>query len=158
MNVAEILKDCPKGTKLYSPLCGECTLDSINQSSIFLWNSNERRLFSCNKYGQYFPDEGECLLFPSKDNRDWSTFQRPFKDGDIVTYELRGGLVAFIYKERINTIIVKSHFALYAQNMGFLVDSEIALKEDELVFATEEMRDAFYENFKEHVDKCKELL
>lgn len=26
----------------------------------------------------------ECMIFPSKDQRDWSKFQGPFKDGDIV--------------------------------------------------------------------------
>ena len=30
INIAEILKDCPKGTKLYTPLFGEVTFDSID--------------------------------------------------------------------------------------------------------------------------------
>jgi hypothetical protein len=30
----------------------------------------------------------ECMLFPSKDQRDWSKFQRPFKDGDIISDSL----------------------------------------------------------------------
>lgn len=30
-------------------------------------------------------DNCECMIFPSKDQRDWSKFQRPFKDGDIIT-------------------------------------------------------------------------
>ena len=29
INIAELLKDCPKGMELYSPLCGECKLDMI---------------------------------------------------------------------------------------------------------------------------------
>lgn len=29
INIAEILKDCPKRTKLYSPLCGDCVLNYI---------------------------------------------------------------------------------------------------------------------------------
>jgi hypothetical protein len=29
-------------------------------------------------------DDCECVLFPSKDQRDWSRLQGPFKDGDIV--------------------------------------------------------------------------
>lgn len=29
INIAEILKDCPKGAKLYSPMCGEVELENI---------------------------------------------------------------------------------------------------------------------------------
>ena len=29
INKADILKDCPKGTKLYSPICGNCKLLKI---------------------------------------------------------------------------------------------------------------------------------
>jgi hypothetical protein len=39
-----------------------------------------------NVYGQYFVgfDDAECLLFPSKKNRDWSKFKIPFRDGDVI--------------------------------------------------------------------------
>ena len=30
LNIAEILKDAPKGTKLWSPICGDCILDKID--------------------------------------------------------------------------------------------------------------------------------
>lgn len=83
LNIAELLKDCPKGTKLYTPLLGECELKGIIQSEIFV--EQGKRVLGFNKYGNYWDvEDSECILFPSKDNRDWSTFQRPFKDGDIV--------------------------------------------------------------------------
>ena len=34
MNIAEILKDAPKGTKLYSPLFGEVELKSVSDAMI----------------------------------------------------------------------------------------------------------------------------
>lgn len=34
VNIAEILKYCPKGTKLYSPICGDCTLEDIDLGEI----------------------------------------------------------------------------------------------------------------------------
>lgn len=86
INLVEILKDAPKGTKLWSPLCGECILDDIDTSMTSVApicvevKGNEKYLdsmlfFAAN--GHYFTrfDDGECLLFPSKDNRDWSTFK-----------------------------------------------------------------------------------
>ena len=80
-NIAEILKDCPEGTKLYSPMCGECTLSEVTDYTIRVLDSN------ANYYNFYFNGyyikSGECLLFPSKENRDWDMFF-PFKDGDVL--------------------------------------------------------------------------
>lgn len=84
MNIAEILKDCPKGTKLYSPLFGECELvhvDCINTNPypIIIRVKDAEHIFS--KDGLFYKEyiNGECMLFPSKENRDWSTFKLPKK-------------------------------------------------------------------------------
>ena len=88
INIAELLKDCPKGTKLYSPLVGECTLEHIHgELKKILISTSDGTTLTFNNNGTYFKiGNSECLLFPSKNQRDWSKFQRPFKDGDIVFY------------------------------------------------------------------------
>ena len=84
-NIAEILKDMPEGTKLWTPLLGEVALDGV-------YYNNKRRPISVRgtnmltylftQYGRYYNTEGaELLLFPSKDMRDWSKF---FKKGDVL--------------------------------------------------------------------------
>lgn len=75
MNILEKLINCKKGTKLYSPLFGEVKFDSIDNSTIYISINNQ--IYSFNRYGQYFNsyNDAECLLFPSKDNRDWDKFQ-----------------------------------------------------------------------------------
>lgn len=80
MNITEILKDCPKGTKLYSPLFGECELvcsgyKSNDSYPIIIKAGDESHCFT--KNGLFYREytDGECMLFPSKDNRDWSTFK-----------------------------------------------------------------------------------
>ena len=85
-NIAEILKDCPTGTKLYSPICGECELFYINKSKGLIETKLKcGRIIVFQIDGRSFDGIGECLLFPSKDNRDWSTFNKPkFKKGDFV--------------------------------------------------------------------------
>lgn len=81
MNIAEILKYCPKGTKLYSTVYGEVELDSVNKNGmIFISIPYIKKLFSD---GQVFKT-GECVLFPSKDQRDWTKFRLPVKRGDIM--------------------------------------------------------------------------
>jgi hypothetical protein len=88
INIAEILKDCPKGTKLYSPIFGEVYLDKIRPHLAIVVEtvkgqseSNEEFLYD----GRYSMN-GECMLFPSKGETTWEGFVPPckFKDGDII--------------------------------------------------------------------------
>lgn len=86
INIAELLKDCPSGMELYSPIFGELKFNEVNainnrilvvqQNDYITEFESDGRLINCKN--------GECLLFPSKDQRDWSKFQRPFMDGDIL--------------------------------------------------------------------------
>lgn len=71
MNIAEILKDAPKGTKLYSPLFGEVKLESV--SGVVIEVRIEGSVSTFYKDGRYYQSYsgGECLLFPSKDKRNW---------------------------------------------------------------------------------------
>lgn len=91
INIAELLKDCPKGMELYSPIFGELKFNEVNainnrilvvqQNDCIAEFESDGRLINCKN--------GECLLFPSKDQRDWSKFVPPcqFKDGDVVAGE-----------------------------------------------------------------------
>lgn len=83
LNLAEILKDC-EGITLYSVIHGECKLVHIdvNTSS----NYKIRVESKCGSSlltdkGLYDEDcDGECILFPSKEQRDWDKFAKPVKD------------------------------------------------------------------------------
>lgn len=87
MNIAEILEDCPKGTELYSPLCGKCYFDRLNYGTIICKKRNAQEITFTSEGYYMLPvfEDAECMLFPSKENRDWDTFQRPFQNGDIVS-------------------------------------------------------------------------
>ena len=78
LNLIEILKDCPEGTKLYSPIIGEVEFKRIKYCEYPEYPIVTRcgnRILSFTKEGLFFP-EGECImLFPSKDQRDWSKFK-----------------------------------------------------------------------------------
>lgn len=87
MNIAEILKYCPKGTKLYSNIFGEVTLDKIDIEERYpiIVHKIDGMKTSFTEEGCYvsYPDS-ECTIFPSKDQRDWSEFRLPVKRGDIM--------------------------------------------------------------------------
>ena len=81
VDLTKILKDCPKGTKLYSTVCGEVEFDKIKEDEDFPIVC----VTTCGSYsyvtadGRYCLDfDGECTLFPSKDQRDWSKFTAPW--------------------------------------------------------------------------------
>ena len=77
IDLTKILKDCPEGTKLYSTIFGDVTfycIDKIAEYPIILTSEIVSRC-SVSANGKYFVEfGGECTLFPSKDQRDWSKF------------------------------------------------------------------------------------
>lgn len=87
INIAEILKDKPQGTKLYSSACGKCTLEEADDKSFKISFYNSKFGFMnggeghLDKNGKLY-DEGECVVFPSKEMRDWRKFA--WKKGDVL--------------------------------------------------------------------------
>ena len=81
IDLTKILKNCPKGTKLYSSTFGEVEFQYIIQGALYpifikLKNGVVEKL---TPNGALFSNyEGECILFPSKDQRDWSKFTAPW--------------------------------------------------------------------------------
>lgn len=81
LNIAEILKNKPKGTKLYSPLFGNVYLLGVDNNIIRIKYHEEIVIFFGD--GRYYNyPESEPLLFPSKEMRDWSKFA--WKKGDLL--------------------------------------------------------------------------
>ena len=83
LNIAAILKDKPKGTKLYTDAFGELSIEDIfteDELGINLLTNDEDDLYFYNdgKYNVH----GEPILFPSKDMQDWSKFS--WKKGNVL--------------------------------------------------------------------------
>ena len=84
INIAEILRNKLKGTKLYSPVCGKVVFDKIERDlghdTIFVTTPAQTH-YTFMEDGKY-ERNGECLLFPSKKLRDWTKFA--WKKGDVL--------------------------------------------------------------------------
>ncbi len=78
LNIAEILKDKPVNTKLYSPTYGDCNLIVPEDMIITDMLGENRCFYEDGKISK----AGECMLFPSKEMRDWSKFA--WKKGDVL--------------------------------------------------------------------------
>lgn len=78
MNIAEILKKFPKGTKLYSPIYGKIELVDVEDNELYsitcVTQKGNYKTFTSE--GKIFNDytDSECVLFPSKEQRDWSKY------------------------------------------------------------------------------------
>ena len=87
INIVEILKDKPQGTKLYSSACGKCKLEEVDDKSFKISFYNSKFGFMTggegylDKNGKLY-DDGECVVFPSKEMRDWRKFS--WKKGDVL--------------------------------------------------------------------------
>lgn len=79
LNLVEILKDCTKGTKLYSTVFGDVYFYQISNNEEYpigidvAGNSDYRTLTCDGKLWRGYG--GECILFPSREERDWSKFK-----------------------------------------------------------------------------------
>lgn len=82
IDLTKILKDCPKGTKLYTPLIGEVEFIKVRESTLpVLTLHSSGTYLSFTKEGSYFNFknmDAECLLFPSAEQRDWGKFKAPW--------------------------------------------------------------------------------
>ena len=113
VNIVEIVNRLPIGTKLYSTICGECTIKKIYYGLGFDVISKDGTTYNFSYDGR-FDLNGECCIFPSKENRDWNTFIKvdiPFepKIGDVVADSCD------------NVFIYQGKYSEYSDNTNFVV-------------------------------------
>ena len=81
IDLINILKYCPKGWKFYSSIHGWIYFEGLNTGDKYpvVISYKNGKLESFGADGRLFLDyAGECVLFPSKDQRDWSKFTAPW--------------------------------------------------------------------------------
>lgn len=81
IDLTKILKGCPIGTEFYSSIFGKVLFMGIDRGTpahpiLVKVNIGISKWKQFAKNGRYYPTVGECTLFPSKDQRDWSKFER----------------------------------------------------------------------------------
>lgn len=128
INIAEILKDKPANTKLYSPLFSEVYLSQVRGYSIDVKHHGVTSVFySSGKFYDY--NGAEPLLFPSKEMRDWSKFA--WKKGDVLVTEDGSTKAIFECFEDDTYLTFKGKYCLQKTNIDeiFIVDTKKNLTE-----------------------------
>lgn len=92
MNILEIIKKAPKDHVYYCTVFGYCNCSGSDDDEYpikcdILSDADRGTMSLLTKDGKFFEDtpDAECVLFPSRDNRDWEAFERELdgtKDND----------------------------------------------------------------------------
>ena len=75
LNLAEILRDCPRFTEFWSPIYGKVQFDSITPTHVSFFTPIGVYLIPQDGYFDSAVPDAEIIIYPSKENRDWSTFK-----------------------------------------------------------------------------------
>lgn len=127
INIAEILRDMPEGTKLYSPACGRCEFNEIGSryepyvlSVTFRDCENVSKVLRFTRNGHLCDAfEAECSLFPSEKMRDWRKF---FKHGDVIV--MNNQYMGGVFDKWLNDDYTKfsMSFGVDADNHSYSMD------------------------------------
>ena len=149
INVAELLKDCPRDMELDCAMYENAKLDYIaSESMIFsIKIQTPDGQIGLNKYGCYSNNkDAKCVIFP-KGKTTWEGFQRPFKDGDIVFYN---DIIA-IFKEWGDETLFRTYVTKYLY-CNSLIDTNVPLFgksiRKEIRFATEKEKQKLFDAIK----------
>lgn len=128
LNLVEILKDCPKGTKLYSTVFGDVEFMKVFQEKVFYpieIKLNNNLIENLTKDGRIFTEySGECLLFPSKDQRDWSKFKVKKPIFDPKTLQPFDKVLVRLAKDNIWNATLFSHHNKYLRYPFITISSK----------------------------------
>lgn len=144
INIAEILKNCPKGTKLYSPIFGNVSFEKLIDNVVYpihVVGKDSRQIYF-SKDGLFIADDScsdaECQLFPSREVRDWNKF---FKSGDVLVHWYHG--LGVIFKEWIDACISFKVSIFQLRNGKFAKRDEEVFMSEDYIKASDEQRDKF---------------
>ena len=156
INIAELLKDCPKGMELDCALFENLEFDRIDKDngaySIICCVKTEWECYNTHtftEYGCYSTEKySKCVIFP-KGKTTWEGFQRPFKDGDIAISE--SGDIHLLKTS-------SSSYCAYRDSWEILskFDSTITTNVTIVRLATEEEKEKLFDAIKEHGYKWNE--
>lgn len=162
INVAELLKDCPKGMELDCVMYENLYFDYIDNNKIYPIycytedNLKAKHPINFTWYGQPSQhDSAKCVIFP-KNRTTWEGFAPPckFRDGDILYVKAAFDWIC-IYKESEDTENVYKYVAvLRQQNATSIIKDTNCLcyrgNVSEIRLATEEEKEKLFKAIKDN--------
>ena len=151
INIAELLKDCPGGMELDCAICENVYFDKVDSDLIkcFIKNDVYENIYFYRDGTHISAQNAKCVIFP-KGKTTWEGFQRPFKDGDIITCTNAICSFTAIFKEMVSEYKFDRYAVLTLdENSRFRTNSGTSAFENPR-FATEEEKQRFFQAIKDN--------
>lgn len=154
INIVEILKDKPQGTKLYSSACGKCKLEEVDDKSFKISFYNSKFGFMnggegyLDKNGNLY-DDGECIIFPSKEMRDWEKFS--WKKGDVLVSEDNVHIIFEKFEDDTYTRFTGKHYLWKECNVEDYNKEETKMLTSVFKKATDDVAQTYIKTIEEHL-------
>ena len=164
INIAELLKDCPKGMELDCTMFDNLFLNNVNKNDLYpimcytIWEGirNSVVFTEFGEFNRFL--SSKCVIFP-KGKTTWEGFVPPckFKDGDVVVAEDAESFQLFLlkhltYSENDNSYDGYCYFGWNFQCNELFEKGNWALNR----LATEEEKQKLFNAFKKHGYKWNE--
>lgn len=151
LNIAEILRHCPKGMELDCTLVEGLEFDDIVDNEILpircrIKNPNGGyNVYNFTKYGCWFNTTfAKCVIFP-KGKTTWEGFQIPFKDGDVLIHTQNKRFIMSIYRNWDIGLLINTHCILWDEDEGLSIGKKICCYSDNIRLATEEEKQKLFD-------------
>lgn len=155
INLVEILKDKPQGTKLYSSACGKCKLEEVDDKSFKISFYNSKFGFMnggegyLDKNGKLY-DDGECVVFPSKEMRDWEKFS--WKKGDVLVSKDNVYIIFEKFEDDTYTRFKGKHYLWKECNVEDYNKEETKMLTSVFEKAADDVAQTYIKTIEEHLD------
>lgn len=155
INIVEILKDKPQGTKLYSSACGKCKLEEVDDKSFKISFYNSKFGFMnggegyLDKNGKLY-DDGECVVFPSKEMRDWEKFS--WKKGDVLVSKDNVYIIFEKFEDDTYTRFKGNHYLWKECNVEDYNKEETKMLTSVFEKAADDVAQTYIKTIEEHLD------
>lgn len=147
INIAEILKDKPKELNLYSPVYGKVKFETVYKDKIYFYQDMNEHSVKSN--GKSF-DDGEVVIFPSKEMRDWSKFN--WKKGDVLVSKDNVYIIFEEFEDDTYTRFKGKHYLWKECNVEDYNKEETKMLTSVFEKAADDVAQTYIKTIEEHLD------
>ena len=148
INIADILKDKPVGLKFYSNTFGYISFNGVHKDKVYFF-SEDTNAHSVKPNGKMY-DGGECIIFPSKEMRDWEKFS--WKKGDVLVSEDNVHIIFEKFEDDTYTRFKGKHYLWKECNVEDYNKEETKMLTSVFEKATDDVAQTYIKTIEEHLD------
>ena len=148
INIAEILKSKPLLLKFYSTTFGRITFNGVHKGKVYFF-SEDTNAHSVKPNGKMY-DGGECIIFPSKEMRDWEKFS--WKKGDVLVSKDNVHIIFEKFEDDTYTRFKGKHYLWKECNVEDYNKEETKMLTSVFEKATDDVAQTYIKTIEEHLD------